>query len=109
MFEQYYTGTQIEILYVVTFTLIMLFSVLAYTKKMSIGIAIISMITGLGIAWLLAPYMQIALSPLVNWIVYGYVFTWHTGVALAHISTLFIMVGIAGYNLLHSGGKIIWA
>lgn len=104
-----YTGYTLEILYIITFGLIMLFTILAYTKKMSIGIALISLITGVGIAWLFSPYMTIAITPITNWVVYGYTFTWYTFVALAHLISLFALVIIAGYNLLRSKGEIIWA
>ena len=104
-----YTGYTLEILYIITFALVMLFSILAYTKKMSIGIALISLITGIGVAWLFSPYMSIAIAPITNWVVYGYAFTWYTLVAVAHLVSLFAMVIIAGYNLLRSEGKIIWA
>lgn len=105
----YYTGTQVELLYVLTFGLVMLFSILAVYKKMSVGIALVSLATGIGIAWLFAPYMAIAIAPIVDYVVYGYTFTWQTGVAMAHLGSLFAMVIIAGYNLLRSGGRIIWA
>lgn len=100
--------TQLELVYILTFTFIMLFSVLAYTKRMSVGIALLSMITGVGITWLFAPYMNLALAPFINWVMYGYVLNWITVVSIAHLVSLFAMVGIAGHNLIKSGGKIIW-
>ncbi len=109
MLEQYYSGTTIEILYVMTFGLITLFSILAYTKKMSIGIALMSALAGIGIAWSFSPYMAIAITPIINWVIYGYAITWHTIVAVSHLGSLIAMVAIAGYNLYISGGKIVWA
>lgn len=101
--------TTIEILYVISFGLIALFTILAYTRKMSIGIALISILAGLGIAWLFAPYMEIVISPIGNWIIYGFALDWYVIVAIAHLVSLFTLVIIAGSNLFRSGGKIIWA
>jgi len=102
-------GTTIELMYVISFALISLFGILAYTEKMSVGIALISIGIGIVIAWYFSPYMSIAITPIANWIMYGYDITWHTIVAVGHIVSLLGMVLVAGYNLFASGGKIIWA
>lgn len=100
---------QIEILYIIVISLITLFSILAYTKKMSTGIALFSLLTGIGITWLLNNYISMLIHPLSNTIFYGYSWNLFTIMVLAQIVLVFIAVIVRGYNLYISGGKIGWA
>lgn len=100
---------QIEIIYVIIFAIITLFTILAYTRKMSTGIALASALTGIGVAWGFSPYMELLIRPLGNVIFYNYAWTLLAFMVLINIILLFLLVSIRGYNLSQSGGKIGWA
>lgn len=100
---------QIELTYLIIFTLITLIIILAYTNKMTVGIAIMSIVFGSLICYIFAPYMQLVISPVGDYIFYGYSLSFFVISAIAHIISLVIMLIVALYNLLISGGKITWA
>lgn len=100
---------QLEILYIIVFAIITLFTVLAYTRKMSTGIALFSLLTGIGIVWTFNQFMQMMINPLSNVIFYGYSWTILTFMVLVNIILIIIALIVRGYNLTISGGKIGWA
>lgn len=100
---------QIEIIYVMIFSIIALMTILAYTSKMSVGIALMSIIFGSVICYIFAPYMQLIISPIGNWIFYSYDLNLVVFVSLIHIFSLVFLLLVAMYNLIVSGGKITWA
>jgi hypothetical protein len=99
----------IEIMYMILFACIVIIGILAITKKMSIGIGLVGVGTGLLIAWLLAPYMSIVIGPVGQAIFYGGDWSMQAILGVIHLSTMIVMTGMAGYNLMSSGGKIVWA
>lgn len=99
----------IEIVYLTIFAIITLFTILAYTRKMSTGIALMSLITGIGVSWLFIDYMNLLIHPLSNAIFYGYGWSLLTIMVLTQIILFCIAIAIRGYNLFTSGGKIGWA
>ena len=100
---------QIEIIYLAIFTLISLIAILTYTNKMSIGIALVSIIIGSIICYVFAPYMQLVISPIGYVITYGYDITYFIIAGILHLISLIFIVSVALYNLIVSGGKITWA
>lgn len=100
---------QMEIIYIIIIAIITLFTILAYTRKMSTGIALASILTGIGITYLFNDYMQMLIHPLSNSIFYGYTWSLFAIMVLINIILLFIAVIVRGYNLYTSGGKIGWA
>ena len=100
---------QIELIYLSIFSLITMITILTYTEKMSIGIGLMSIIFGSIICYIFAPYMQMIISPIGNWIIYNYNLSYFVMAGLLHIFSLVFLVGIAIYNLIVSGGKISWA
>lgn len=99
----------IEISYMVLFACITIIGILGATRKMSMGIALIGIGLGLAVAWVLAPYMAIVIEPVGQAIFYGGNWTLGAMLGIIHLATLIVMVGMAGYNLASSGGKIAWA
>lgn len=99
----------IEISYMVLFACIIIIGILGATRKMSLGIAIIGMGLGLLVAWILAPYMAVVIEPVGQALFYGGSWGYMAILGIIHLATLIIMVGMAGYNLASSGGKIAWA
>ena len=99
----------IEVVYVTIFAIITLFTILTYTRKMSTGIALMSLVTGVAIAWLFIDYMNMLIQPLNNVIFYGYPWSLFTLMVLTQIILFCIAIAIRGYNLFTSGGKIGWA
>lgn len=99
----------IELVYATIVGIIALFTILAYTRKMSTGIAVMSMITGISIAWLFIDYMNMLIHPLSNTIFYGYPWTLFTIMVATQITLFIIAIIIRGYNLFTSGGEIGWA
>jgi len=99
----------IELAYVILFACITIIGILGVTRKMSIGIAITGIGLGLGISYILAPYMTIVMGPVGEAIFYGGNWTLAAILGLTHLITLIAMVIHASYNLMSSGGKIIWA
>lgn len=102
-------GTTIEITTVIGFSLLVLFGLMGYFKKVSVGIAFFSGIAGFVIGWVFAPYNAIIIGSMGNAIWYGYDWSLMAVLGLFHMLTIFLMVGIAAYNLYRSEGKIIWA
>jgi len=102
-------GTTIEISTVIGFSLLILFGLMGYLKKISVGIAFFSGIAGFLIGWIFAPYNQTIIVGISNVIWYGYDWSILAILGMLHIITMFAMVIIAGYNLYRSGGKIVWA
>lgn len=100
---------EIEVVYLAIFTLIGLITILTYTNKMSVGIALLSLIFGIIICIIFAPYMQLIITPIGYVIFYGYTPTNFIIAGIAHLISLFFMLGVSIYNLVVSGGKITWA
>ncbi len=99
----------IEISYMILFAVIAIIAILTITRKMSLGIGIIGIALGFIIAYVLAPYMSIVIYPVGQAMFYGGSWGLPAILGIAHLASLIVMVGIAGYNLLSSGGRIIWA
>jgi len=99
----------IEISYLVLFACIFIIGILAATKKMSMGIALTGMGLGLFIAWIMEPYMTFVIGPVGQAILYGSDWTLAAILGLTHLIFMISVVIMAGYNLISSGGKIIWA
>lgn len=99
----------IETSYAILIGVVIILTILTVTRKMSLGIGLIGIGTGFGIAFLLAPYTEIVMSPVGNAIIYGGAWTINVILGVAHLATMIIIVIIAAYNLMASGGKIIWA
>ena len=100
---------EIEIVYLSIFTLISLIAILAYTEKMSVGIAMLAIIFGAVICFIFAPYMQMVITPIGYAIFYGYGITNLVLAGTYHLVSLIFMLVVAIYNLIVSGGKITWA
>lgn len=101
--------TNIEITTIITVALLILFGILTYTKKMTVGIALISLLGGIVVAWLFASYNQLVISAFSNAIWYNYPWTLFAVLGLLHMLSMFGLVIMAGYNLYISEGKVIWA
>lgn len=99
----------IEISYAILYSIVIITLILTITRKMSMGIGIVGIGLGLGIAYILAPYMSIVIEPLGQALFYGATWTIPAYLGAGHLITLLGLVGMAVYNLLSSGGKIIWA
>jgi hypothetical protein len=99
----------IEISYMILFASIIIVGILTITRKMSMGIGIAGIGSGLLIAWLLSPYMAIVIEPVGQFLFYGGDLTLSAMLGIGHLASLIVMTGMAGYNLMSSGGKIIWA
>lgn len=101
--------TQIEIIYAVLIGLLIAIAIATYYGKLNLGIGIIGLLAGIGIAWFFADWMMLVMTPLGNSIWYGYPWTLLSILALIQIITMCAMVGMAFYNLYKSGGRIVWA
>lgn len=99
----------IELSYMLMFMFLILFGILGITRKMSAGIAMASIAAGFGISYYLAPYMALVINPLGNSIAYGYSMGVVEWIGVAHLGSIVFMVLVAAYNLISSGGKIVWA
>lgn len=101
---------QIELLYAISIGIAISILIATYFGKLTIPMAILSFLTfGLGIAWLLAPYTTLIMTPLSNSIWYGYSWGYVEIFALAHIiSTFFWVLPIMFYNFYATGGKTGW-
>lgn len=99
----------IEISYWVLFACITIIGILGATRKMSLGIALSGIGLGLAVAWVLAPYLDIVIEPIRQVLWFGGVWGIPAILGIIHLATLIVMVGMAGYNLASSGGKIAWA
>lgn len=100
---------QIELSYMIAITLILLFGILTYTKKMSVGIGLISILGGLGVSYYFAPYTELIIKPLGDSLMYGYALQMYEYVAMFHLFSVMFILVIAMYNLYKSKGKISWA
>jgi len=79
-----------------------------YFEKVNWFTALLGIIGGFGIAYYIAPYTSLIMTPLSNSLWYGYDWGMIEYFALAHLITLFIMSIIALYNLYMSNGKKLW-
>ena len=77
-------------------------------KKVNIWIGLMGIALGAVITFYSSVYTQYAIIPIRNWMFYGTDFTWHTGVSMAHIASLFLMSFIAVFNLWSSKGYSLW-
>ena len=100
---------QIELSYMIMIVFLILFGILGFTRKMSAGIAMASLAGGFVISYFLAPYMAAVINPLGNAIAYGYTMGLVEWVGAINLISMGYMVTVAGYNLVSSGGKIVWA
>lgn len=100
-----------DLLYFLPITMLILASIMAYYKRITIPMAIFGVLISLGITVLFAPYQAIVLTPLVNCLWFGYSWTFPAYlpiIALAHVISLFTMGILAIYNLYISHGKSLW-
>lgn len=102
-------ATTIDITTILAFIMLLLFGTLGYTKKMSLGIAIACAIGGFGIAWIFSDYSAIVIHPVGLSLWYGYDWSISAILGMIHIVSTIGMVVVAGYNLISTGGRIIWA
>lgn len=100
---------KLEILYIIVFAIITLFTVLAYTRKMSTGIALFSLLTGIGIVWTFNAYMQMMITPLSNVIFFSYEWSYLAFMVLVNVILIILALIVRAYNLTITGGKIGWA
>ena len=101
--------TQIELLYGLPIGILILTAIAMWFKVLNPIVALLSILAGIGVAWLLSPYTALIMTPLANSLWYGYSWGFLEALALMHIVTIFGMVGIAVYNLYRSGGGKSWA
>ena len=102
-------ATSIEILYVIPLGILIAVLIASFYGKLNLPIAFIGVISGILLAWLLAPYIALVMGPLTNTIWYGYDWTLLEAIGLLHIISVFSMAGVGLYNLWRSGGVKIWA
>jgi hypothetical protein len=101
-------ATSIEILYVIPLGIMIAVLIATLYGKLTIPIGIIGIALGIVMAWLLAPYTSLVMSPLANTLWYGYAWTLLEVFAVIHIFSVFWMAGIGVYNLYRSGGITAW-
>lgn len=99
----------IELIYWILFSMIAVITILTSTRKMSLGIGIVGILLGLGIVYVFSPYMNIVIQSVGTAVFYGGAYTLPVMLAIGHIISLMAIVVVAMYNLVASGGKIIWA
>lgn len=101
---------QIELIYALSIGISIAILIATLYGKLTIPIAILSFLTfGLGIAWALAPYTSLVMTPLANSIWYGYSWGWVELFALTQIiTTFFWAIPIMLYNFYATGGKTGW-
>ena len=99
----------IEISYLLLFASIFIVAILTVTRKMSLGIGLVCIGLALLISWILAPYTAIVMSPVTMAIFYGGDWTLGAILGISHLISMILLVIVAVYNLMRSGGKIIWA
>lgn len=101
---------QIELLYAITIGIAFAVLIGTWYGKLTIPMAIIIFLTvGLGLAWLLAPYTTLIMTPLANSIWYGYAWGWLELMALLHVITSMAWVlPIMVYNLYKTEGLTGW-
>jgi len=103
-----YTAS-LELSLVIAFALLFLFGILAYTKKMSIGIAIAAAVAGFGVSWFASDYNRVIMQPFYNAIWFGYDWGFPAILGGLHFASIIFMVIVAGRNLYISEGEVIWA
>jgi hypothetical protein len=99
----------IELAYLIIFSVISLIAILTITRKMSMGIGLTAIGTGLIIAWILSPYSVIIMHPVGQALFYGGEWNISAILGIVHLASLVYITLVAFYNLLASGGKISWA
>lgn len=99
----------IEISYAILFASIAIIAILTVTRKMSMGIGIVGIALGFAISLILAPYMTMVITPVGQALFYGGDWSLAAILGLTHLASMIVLVGMAAYNLISSGGKIIWA
>lgn len=99
----------IEISYAIIFSVIAILFALSITGKMSLGIGLVGMFVGFGIAWLIGPYSQIVMGPVGDAIAYGGIWTLAAILGTIHLASMIIMAVMVALNLMRSEGKITWA
>ena len=99
----------IEISYMVIYAAIIITLILTVTRKMSMGIGLTGIGTGFAIAYFLGPYMQIVMGPLGQAIFYGGDWSLQAILGAMHLGSMVVILLVAIYNLMSSGGKIVWA
>ena len=99
----------IELAYWILFSIIGIIAVLTATRKMSFGIGMVMIGLGFIATYFLSAYMSIIINPVGQALFYGANWTIPAILGALHLTTLILIVVMAGYNLLSSGGKIIWA
>ena len=99
----------IELSYMIIFAVMFVIAILSVTRKMSLGIGIMGLLAAFGVGWYLSPYTEIVINPITNAIFYNGDWTLAAILGLTHLITMIIVCIIASYNLLKSGGKIVWA
>lgn len=101
---------QIELLYAFSIGLSIAVLIGTLYGKLSIPMAmIIIFVIGIGITWVLSPYISLILTPLWNSVWFGYTWGWLEILALAHLITTFWVSGVMLYNLYRSEGVTGWA
>jgi hypothetical protein len=100
---------QIELLYAIPIGILISVLIATFYGKLSMPIGFIGVMAGIGIAWLLSPYIALIMNPLTNCIWYGYEWTLLTMFGLLHIISVFVIASESLYNLYLSGGIKTWA
>lgn len=80
----------------------------AYFQKLRISFALLFILLSIGIAWLIAPFTMLLMTPLSNAIWYGYEWGMYEAFALYHLFTLIAMPIVALFILYKTGGKALW-
>lgn len=101
--------TQIELLYALPIGLIIACAIAIYYNRLNPMIAGIGILGGIVIAWAIAPYTALIMTPIHNAIFYGYSWTLLVYLGLLHIILIFIILGLFLRNLYISKGKRGWA
>lgn len=99
----------IELIYVILFSVISMIAILTITRKMSVGIGLTAIATGLIIAWIMSPYMEIVMYPVTQSLFYGATWGIPAILGVIHTASLIYIAIVGFYNLIASGGKITWA
>lgn len=98
----------IDLIYMIPIIISVIAILGLYFEKVNWFTALIGILIGFGIAFYIAPYTDLIMTPLSNSLWHGYGWGWIEYLALTHLITLFIMCGIALYNLYMSNGKKLW-
>lgn len=79
-----------------------------YFDKVNWFTGFMGILTGFGITYYISPYTDLIMTSLSNSLWYGYSWGLFEVLGLIHLATIFIMSGIALYNLYMSNGKKLW-